>query len=131
MLAYSYPLLGVFWTMLWLFLFIIWIWILIAIFVDIFRSHDIGGFAKALWVIFIIVLPLLGVLVYLIARGGKMQERVTRDAAQQEKEFRGYVQDVASQGGTADQLAKLADLKDRGVLSDAEFEAEKAKVLAS
>jgi type VI protein secretion system component VasK len=131
MLAYSYPLLGVFWTMLWLFLFIIWIWILIAIFVDIFRSHDMGGFAKALWVIFIIILPLLGVLIYLIARGGKMQERAAKDAAKQEQEFRGYVQDVAAQGGTADQLAKLADLKDRGVLSDEEFQAEKAKLLAS
>jgi ABC-type multidrug transport system fused ATPase/permease subunit len=131
MLAYSYPLLGVFWTMLWLFLFIIWIWILIAIFVDIFRSHDIGGFAKALWVIFIIVLPLLGVLIYLIARGGKMQERATRDAAKQEQEFKGYVQQVASEGGTADQLAKLADLKDRGVLSEEEFQAQKAKVLSS
>jgi hypothetical protein len=131
MLAYSYPLLGVFWTMLWLFLFIIWIWILIAIFVDIFRSHDIGGFAKALWVIFIIILPLLGVLIYLIARGGKMQERATRDAAKQEQEFKGYVQQVASEGGTADQLAKLADLKDRGVLSEEEFQAQKAKVLSS
>jgi ABC-type multidrug transport system fused ATPase/permease subunit len=131
MLAYSYPLLGVFWTMLWLFLFIIWIWILIAVFVDIFRSHDIGGLAKALWVIFIIVLPLLGVLIYLIARGGKMQERATRDAANQEQEFRGYVQQVASEGGAADQLAKLADLKDRGVLSEEEFQAEKAKVLST
>ena len=75
MLAYDYPLLGVFWTMLWFFLFFIWIWLLITIFADIFRSHDIGGFAKALWVIFVIVVPFLGVLIYLIARGKGMQDR--------------------------------------------------------
>jgi hypothetical protein len=131
MLAYDYPLLGVFWTMLWFFLFFIWIWILIAVFADLFRSHDIGGFAKALWVIFIIILPFLGVLIYLIARGGSMQRRSMERAAQQEQDFRGYVQDVAaSSQSTADQLAKLADLKDRGVISDAEFEAEKAKVMS-
>src|SRR6478672_10208759 len=96
MLAYDYPLLGVFWTMLWFFLFFIWIWILISIFADIFRSHDIGGFAKALWVIFIIILPFLGVLIYLIARGKGMQERTAQRAAQAQQEFKGYVQDVAS-----------------------------------
>ena len=78
MLAYNYPLLGVFWTMLWFFLFFIWIWILIVVFADIFRSHDLGGFAKALWVIFVIIVPLLGVLIYLIARGGKMHERAAQ-----------------------------------------------------
>jgi ABC-type multidrug transport system fused ATPase/permease subunit len=131
MLAYDYPLLGVFWTMLWFFLFFIWIWILITVFADIFRSHDIGGFAKALWVIFVIVLPFLGVLVYLIARGKSMQERAVQRANRQEQEFRGYVQEAAGSSGTADQLAKLADLKDRGVLTDAEFEAEKAKILSA
>jgi hypothetical protein len=130
MVAYDYPLLGVFWTMLWLFLFFIWIWILISVFIDIFRSHDMGGLAKTLWVIFVIILPFLGVFVYLIARGGKMQEHAMRGAAEQEQAFRGYVQDVAGAPGAADQLAKLADLKDRGVLTDAEFEAEKAKVLS-
>src|SRR6516162_549271 len=123
MLAYSYPLLGVFWSMLWFFLFIVWIWLLIAIFADIFRSHDIGGFAKTLWVLFIIFLPFLGVFVYLIARGGKMQERAVQRASEQEKAFRGYVQDVAaSSSGPADELAKLADLKAKGVITDAEFE---------
>ena len=78
MLAYDYPLLGVFWTMLWFFLFFIWIWLLITIFADIFRSHDIGGFAKALWVIFVIVVPFLGVLIYLIAHGKGMQDRAAR-----------------------------------------------------
>jgi ABC-type Fe3+ transport system permease subunit len=131
MLAYDYPLLGIFWTMLWFFLFFIWIWILFSVFGDLFRSHDVGGWGKALWTIFIIFVPFLGVLIYLIARGKGMQERSVQRAAQQEQEFRGYVQDVASSSGTADQLAKLADLKDRGVLSDAEFEAEKAKILSA
>jgi hypothetical protein len=129
MLAYDYPLLGVFWTMLWFALFFIWIWLLIVIFSDIFRSHDIGGFAKTLWVLFVIFLPFLGILFYLIFRGKSMQERQLQSAARQEQDFREYVQDVASGPGPADQLAKLADLKDRGVLTEAEFEAEKAKIL--
>ena len=133
MLGYSYPLLGVFWSMLWFFLFIVWIWLLIVIFADIFRSHDIGGFAKALWVIFVIILPFLGVFVYLIARGGKMQEHAVQQAKDQDQAMRAYIQDVnaSSGGGTADQLAKLNDLKNQGVLTDAEFEAQKAKLLAS
>ena len=91
-----------------------------------------GGFAKALWVIFVIIVPFLGVLVYLIARGGKMQERATADAQKQDQEFRAYVQDAAATGGgSADQLAKLADLKDKGVLTDEEFQAQKAKILSS
>jgi hypothetical protein len=131
MLAYDYPLLGVFWSMLWFFLFFLWIWLLITVFADIFRSHDMGGWAKAGWVIFVVILPFLGVLVYLIARGGKMQDRQMRSAARQQEEFRQYVQDVATApGGSADQLAKLADLRDQGVITDAEFQAEKAKVLA-
>src|SRR6516165_1650797 len=100
-LAYDYPLLGVFWTMLWFFLFFIWIWILITIFADIFRSHDMGGWAKAGWTIFVVVLPFLGVLIYLIARGKSMQERAMQRAAQQEQDFRGYVQDVAGSSGSA------------------------------
>jgi hypothetical protein len=75
LLGYTYPLLNIFWTMLAFFLFFIWIWLLIVVFLDIFRSHDMGGFAKALWVIFVVVLPYLGVFVYLVARGGTMQER--------------------------------------------------------
>jgi ABC-type multidrug transport system fused ATPase/permease subunit len=130
MLAYDYPLLGAFWTILWLFLFFIWIWILISVFVDIFRSPDLGGWGKALWVIFVIILPFLGVFVYLIARGGKMHERAAQQAAQQEKEFRGYVQDVATSSDPAEQLTKLADLKDRGVITEDEFAAQKAKILA-
>jgi hypothetical protein len=119
--------------MLYFFLFIIWIWLLITVFVDVFRSHDMGGGAKALWVIFIIVLPFLGVFVYLIARGGKMHERAAQQAAQQQKAFDQYVKQAAGTPGasTADQLSKLADLKTQGVLTDAEFDAQKAKILAS
>jgi ABC-type multidrug transport system fused ATPase/permease subunit len=131
--TYQYPILDFFLTMLYFFLFIIWIWLLITVFIDIFRSHDIGGFAKALWVIFVIILPFLGVFVYLIARGGKMYERAAKDAAQQQKAFDDYVKQTAGASGdtSADQLAKLADLKSQGVLTDAEFDAQKAKILAS
>ena len=122
----------VFWSMLWFFLFFIWIWLLISLFGDIFRSKDLSGWGKALWTIFIIILPFLGVLVYLIVRGNSMQERALQDAANRESEFRGYVQSVAGAsggGGAADEIAKLADLRDKGVISDAEFQAAKAKAL--
>ena len=126
----SYPLLNIFWSMFIFFLWILWIWILIWIIIDIFRSHDLGGFAKALWFLFILFIPLIGVLVYLIARGGKMHEHAVQQAQQQDREFRAYVQDAAGSQSSADQLAKLADLRDRGVISAEEFEREKAKVLA-
>ena len=133
MLASSYPILDIFLTTLYFFLFIIWLWLLFMVFIDVFRSHDIGGWAKALWVIFIIVMPYLGVLVYLIARGGKMHERAAQQAALQQKAFDQYVKQTAGTPGetTADQLHKLADLKSQGVLTDAEFETQKAKILAS
>ena len=128
--SYSYPLLGAFWTILEIFLWVLWIWILIYVFIDIFRSHDLSGWAKALWFIFVLFIPLIGVLVYLIARGGSMQERAQQQARQQDKEFRAFVQDAAGSGNTADQLTKLAELRDRGVITAEEFEREKAKVLA-
>ena len=131
MLAYTYPLLSLFWTMLLFFGFVVWIWLLIVVFGDIFRSHDIGGFAKALWVLLVIFLPLVGVLIYLIARGGKMQERASQDARQQQQEFDTYVQEVAgSEANPADQLTKLAQLRDEGVITEQEFQAQKAKVMA-
>ncbi len=132
MLAYTYPLADLFGTMLGLFVFFIWFWLLIVIFGDIFRSRDMGGGAKALWVIFVIVLPFLGIFVYLIARGGKMHERAEQAAQQQQKAFDDYVKQTAGASGSnsADQLAKLADLKAQGVLTDAEFEAQKAKILS-
>jgi hypothetical protein len=128
-LAYTYPLLSIFWTMLEIFFFIIWIYLLFIVFVDIFRSTDMGGLAKALWVIFVIVVPYLGVFVYLIARGGKMHERAAAQAQQQQKAFDSYVQQAAGGSSTADQLSKLADLKDKGTITEAEFAAEKAKLL--
>ncbi len=130
MLAYTYPLLNVFWTMLEFFLFFLWIWLLIIIFGDIFRSHDMGGFAKAIWVLFVIIIPYLGVLIYLIARGGSMHERAEQAAAQQQKAFDSYVKQAAGGSSSVDALSKLADLKAKGAITDAEFEAEKAKLLA-
>ncbi len=133
MLAYDYPLGGVLLTMLYFFLFFIWIYILITVFVDIFRSHDLNGWTKALWCIFVIILPFLGVFIYLIARGGKMQERGVQDAAQQKEAFDTYVRQTAgtSGGDVTSQLTELANLKAQGVLTEAEFEAQKAKVLAA
>ena len=133
MLAYDYPLLGLFWTMLWVFLWVAWLFILFRVIIDIFRSHDMGGWGKALWAIFVVVLPFLGVFVYLIARGRQMTERDIEDARNREASFRSYVQDAAASGGgagTADELAKLADLQAQGVITDAEFAQQKAKLLA-
>ena len=129
--SYSYPLLGAFWTILEIFLWVLWIWVLIYVFIDIFRSRDLSGWAKALWFIFVLFIPLIGVLVYLIARGGKMHERAMKVAQQQDQEFRQYVRETASSATPAEQLAKLADLRDQGVITAAEFEQQKAKVLAS
>ena len=130
MLAYNYPILDLLWTMFMFFVFVLWIWLLISVFMDIFRSHDLGGWSKALWVLFVIILPFLGVFVYLIARGGKMHERAAEQAAQQQKAFDAYVKQAAGSGSSVDELAKLADLKQSGAITDAEFEAQKAKLLA-
>jgi len=129
--SYSYPLLAAFWTILEIFLWVLWIWILIYVFIDIFRSHDLSGWAKALWFLFVLFIPLIGVLVYLIARGGEMHERAVQQAQQQDRELRNYVQEAAGSPTSADQLSKLADLRDRGVITADEFEREKAKVLAA
>ncbi len=120
----------VFWSMLWFFLFFIWIWMLIVIFGDIFRSSDLSGWGKALWSIFIIVLPYLGVFVYLIARGGKMQQHSLEAAQAQDAAMRQYVQQVASPSGSADEIARLVALRDQGVLSEAEFQQAKTKALS-
>src|SRR5262245_52669204 len=120
----------VFLSMLWFTLFFIWVWLLIVVFADIFRSQDLSGWGKALWTIFVIVLPYLGVLVYLIARGHKMRERADQDAQAQDAAFRQYVRSAASDGhSSADELARLGQLHADGVLSDSEFENAKAKVL--
>jgi hypothetical protein len=121
----------VFLSMMYFFLFFIWIWLLIVVFGDIFRSHDLGGLAKALWVIFVIVVPYLGVFVYLIARGHKMSEHAMQAAQAQDAARRAYIQNAAGAApSTADELTRLADLKAEGVISDAEFEQAKAKAVA-
>ena len=124
------PLFDLFWAMLWFFLFIIWIWLLITVFVDIFRS-DISGWGKAGWTFFVIILPFLGVFVYLIANGDKMRERSAAKAAESQAAQNEYVRSVADSGtSTADQLATLSNLHDSGKLTDEEFAAQKAKLLA-
>jgi ABC-type multidrug transport system fused ATPase/permease subunit len=126
----QYPLLDAFLTMLWFFLWVLWIFLLFWIIFDVFRSKDLSGWAKALWLIFIVILPFLGVLVYVIARGGSMHERSAREAQAEDKQFREYVRDAAGTKSSTDELAKLADLKERGVITDAEFQQGKAKILA-
>ena len=120
----------VFWSLLWFFLFFIWIWILITVFADIFRSHDLSGWAKALWVIFVIFFPYLGVFVYLIARGHKMSEHAQEAMQAQQEAQRQYIQQAAgTTTSSADELARLADLKEKGVIDDAEFQKLKAKAI--
>ena len=128
----SYPALNVFWTIVEVFLWVIWFWILITVIVDIFRSPDLSGWAKAGWFLFVLVIPLIGVLVYLIARGASMHERATRRAQQEDAEVRSYIRQAAddSHVTTADQLEKLASLRDRGVISPAENDRQKARILA-
>jgi hypothetical protein len=131
MFAYTYPLADLFGTMLGFFVLVIWLWLLIIVFSDIFRSRDLGGVAKMFWVLFVIILPFLGIFVYLIARGGKMHERAAAQAAQQQEAFDAYVKQAAGTGSdSTEQLATLADLKKQGVITDAEFESQKAKILA-
>ena len=123
------PLLDVFFATMWLFLWILWIFLLVRIIMDIFRSNDLGGWGKAGWLAFVIILPFLGVLVYVLARGGKMSEHDVADAKARDKAFRSYVRDATQSDGAADEIAKLADLRDRGVISEADFQHGKAQVL--
>jgi putative oligomerization/nucleic acid binding protein/phospholipase D-like protein len=108
---------------------VIWIWIAVGVVFDIFRSHDLSNWGKALWMLFILVLPFVGILGYLIVRGHTMHEHQAADAQTRQTVFRQYLQGMSS-GGTADDLHKLADLKERGILTDDEFARAKAKVLA-
>lgn len=122
----------VFWSMLWFFLFFVWIWLLIEVFGDIFRSRDLSGWGKALWTVFVIVLPYLGVFVYLIARGQKMQEHRIEAAQAQDVAMRQYIRDVTTSNGNgngASEITALADLRDRGVITEEQFQQGKAKVL--
>lgn len=131
-LAVEWGLGQVFLALLYFWLFFIWIWLLITVFADIFRSKDMNGWAKALWTIFVIVLPLLGVFVYLIARGDKMHQHAEQMAAEQDAYAKAYIRNAVSTpgGGPADQIAQLQALKDQGVIDDAEFQRLKAKVTA-
>jgi signal transduction histidine kinase len=129
-LAYDYPLMGFFWSMLIFFLWFMWIWLLFKIFADIFRSSDLSGFAKAVWIIFVIVLPFIGVFVYIVARGNSMTQRSVAIAQEQQMAFDSYVRETAGTTSAADELAKLAKLKEQGILTDAEFAAKKQQLLA-
>lgn len=122
----------VFWSMLWFFLWFIWIWLLIVVFTDIFRSSDLGGWGKAGWTIFCVLLPYLGVFVYLIARGHKMQQHAQDNARAQDAAMRQYVQETVKSDGksSADELARLGELRAKGVLTEEEFQTAKAKALA-
>ena len=124
------PVLDFIWTMFLFFLLILWIWLVITVFIDIFRNHEMNGWAKAGWTIFIIIVPWLGVLVYLIVHGGDMQRRRIDEAAKIQAAQNDYIRDVATSGSTADELEKLKKLHDQGVLTDDEYAAQKAKVLA-
>ena len=130
MFATTYPLLSIFWTMLEFFFFFLWIWLAIMVFSDIFRSHDIAGGTKALWAIFIVLLPYLGVFAYIVFRGGAMHERSANQAALQHRAMERYFQPAGGGSSTADQLHKLADLKEKGFITEDEFQAEKSKILA-
>jgi membrane protein implicated in regulation of membrane protease activity len=129
MLAYEYPVLGTFLSILYFTLFFMWIWIAVTVFIDIFRSHDMNGWIKALWLVFVIFLPFLGVFVYLIARGGKMAEHRQKDIEAAQDQFNQAVQQAAPVD-VAGQIEKLAALRDQGVLTPEEFEAQKGKLLA-
>lgn len=119
-------------SIFWFMLLVVWIWLLVSILADIFRDHGLSGWGKALWTLFIIVLPWLGAVVYLIARGRSMNERSLAQAERQDQVFRRYVQDAAgSRPSVAEELAKLADLRQRGAISEQEFEQAKARLLAT
>ena len=119
-------------TVLSIFFFVIWIWILITILSDLFRDHDLSGWWKAVWVLFLVVIPFLAALIYLIARGNGMRDRTIKAQAEAKQQFDEYVRQTAGPGGgasAADELAKLADLKARGTITEEEFQAQKAKLL--
>ena len=128
--AADYPFLDIFWSMIIFFSWVIWIWIAITVLVDVFSRHDTSGWGKAAWVIFVIVLPFLGVLIYLIANGTGMGERQVERARAQQTQFNDYVQSVASSSGSAGEIAKAKELLDSGAITQAEFDSLKAKALA-
>jgi hypothetical protein len=128
--ASSYPFLNILWTTLIFFAWVIFIWIAITVLIDVFRRHDISGWAKAAWVIFVVVLPWIGVLVYLIVNHDGMAERRVKDAQASQAQFDEYVRQAAGTGGPASEIEKASQLRDSGAITQAEFEAIKAKALA-
>jgi hypothetical protein len=130
MFAADYPFMDIFWTMILFFFWVAWIWILVGIISDLFRRHDTSGWTKALWMIFLIFLPFLGVFVYLIANGHGMSERSVQDAQARQAQFAEYVQTTAASGGPAQEIEKAQGLLDSGTITQAEFGALKAKALA-
>lgn len=130
MIGASYPLLDTFWTILWVFAFVFWIAVLVSVVFDLFRSSDMSGLAKAVWFLFILVLPLFGVLAYLILRGPGMAARVQRRGREGEAAFRRYIEDVSAKGNIGDQLVTLTELHNRGDLSDEEFTQAKHRLVA-
>ncbi|MFC8277718.1 SHOCT domain-containing protein [Streptomyces sp. NPDC057271] len=127
----DYPALNLFWSMLWFFLWIMWLFLLFKVITDIFRDHEMSGWGKAGWLIFCILLPFLGVLVYVIARGKSMTQRDVAQAKESEAAFQSYIRRTAGTGTShADELARLAELKDKGAITNEEFEKAKAKVLS-
>jgi hypothetical protein len=131
LIAADYPFLDVLWTMIIFFAWVIWIWMMITILADVFRRADISGWAKAAWVIFLILLPFLGVLVYLITQHDGMNERRTKDIQDQQAQMDAYVRSVATEGGSASEIAKAKQLLDSGAITQQEFDALKAKALAA
>ncbi|MDA0164110.1 SHOCT domain-containing protein [Solirubrobacter ginsenosidimutans] len=128
--AADYPFLNVFWTMILFFFWVAWIWVLITVFIDLFRRHDASGWVKALWIVFLIFLPFLGVLVYVIANGHGMTERRVKDVQADQAQFDEYVQSVAAKGGAASEIEKAKGLLDSGAITQAEYDSLKAKALA-
>jgi hypothetical protein len=131
LLAADYPFLDVLWTLLIFFAWVIWFWILITVFADLFRRRDIGGGAKVLWSIFVIVLPFLGVFIYLLTQNTGMMDRRQREADVAQGQFNDYVRSVATSGGSAGEIEKAKQLLESGAITQSEYEALKAKALAS
>ncbi|MDF3298647.1 SHOCT domain-containing protein [Streptomyces tropicalis] len=129
-LAYDYPLLSAFWTMLWFFLWILWFILLFRIIVDIFRDDSMSGWAKAGWLVFCVLLPFLGVLVYVIARGKDMGRREVAQARAQQQAFDSYIRETAGSGGGVDDLARLSEMRARGDITDEEFGRAKDQLLS-
>ncbi|MFJ6632193.1 SHOCT domain-containing protein [Streptomyces sp. NPDC091376] len=129
-LAYDYPVLGAFWTVMWIFLWVMWLVLLFRVIMDIFRDHDMSGWAKAAWLLFVLLIPFLGVLVYVIVRGKEMGKREIQQAQQQQEAFNSYIRQTAKGSSTGEELARLSELKAKGDLSEAEFQRAKEKLLS-